>query len=78
MNPQIHAAGNICLLWQFTHAADAAARIVIKNTLFVSLTFENIKRVFLSSKLVAHIGQSKEIQPFSVYCYARFVAKIWS
>lgn len=33
-NPQIFAAGDICLNWKFTHAADAAARIVIKNTLF--------------------------------------------
>jgi len=33
-NPRIYAAGDICLDQKFTHAADAAARIVIKNTLF--------------------------------------------
>lgn len=33
-NPDIYAAGDICSNWKFTHAADAAARIVIKNTLF--------------------------------------------
>ena len=33
-NPKIYAAGDICLDFKFTHAADAAARIVIKNTLF--------------------------------------------
>lgn len=33
-NPKIYAAGDICLDYKFTHAADAAARIVIKNTLF--------------------------------------------
>jgi pyruvate/2-oxoglutarate dehydrogenase complex dihydrolipoamide dehydrogenase (E3) component len=33
-NPRIFAAGDICMNWKFTHAADAAARIVIKNTLF--------------------------------------------
>jgi pyruvate/2-oxoglutarate dehydrogenase complex dihydrolipoamide dehydrogenase (E3) component len=33
-NPRIYAAGDICLDWQFTHVADAAARMVIKNTLF--------------------------------------------
>ncbi len=33
-NPKIFAAGDICMNWKFTHAADAAARIVIKNTLF--------------------------------------------
>ncbi|MBW4657884.1 MAG: mercuric reductase [Drouetiella hepatica Uher 2000/2452] len=33
-NPKVYAAGDICMDWKFTHAADAAARIVIKNTLF--------------------------------------------
>lgn len=33
-NRNIYAAGDICMNWKFTHAADAAARIVIKNTLF--------------------------------------------
>ena len=33
-HPRIYAAGDICMNWKFTHAADAAARIVIKNTLF--------------------------------------------
>jgi pyruvate/2-oxoglutarate dehydrogenase complex dihydrolipoamide dehydrogenase (E3) component len=33
-NPRIYAAGDICLPYQFTHLADAAARIVIQNALF--------------------------------------------
>ncbi|MBF2035915.1 MAG: mercuric reductase [Leptolyngbyaceae cyanobacterium T60_A2020_046] len=33
-NPKIFAAGDICMDWKFTHAADAAARIVIKNAFF--------------------------------------------
>ncbi len=33
-HPKIYAAGDICMDWKFTHAADAAARIVIKNALF--------------------------------------------
>lgn len=33
-NPKIFAAGDICMNWKFTHAADAAARLVIKNALF--------------------------------------------
>ncbi len=33
-NRKIFAAGDVCMDWKFTHAADAAARIVIKNTLF--------------------------------------------
>ncbi|BAU10622.1 tRNA uridine 5-carboxymethylaminomethyl modification enzyme GidA, putative [Leptolyngbya sp. NIES-3755] len=33
-NSKIFAAGDICMDWKYTHAADAAARIVIKNALF--------------------------------------------
>jgi len=34
-NPRIYAAGDVCLAWKFTHAADFAARIVIQNALFL-------------------------------------------
>lgn len=33
-NPKIYAGGDICMDWKFTHAADAAARIIIQNSLF--------------------------------------------
>jgi pyruvate/2-oxoglutarate dehydrogenase complex dihydrolipoamide dehydrogenase (E3) component len=33
-NPSIYAAGDVCLQYKFTHAADATARIVIQNALF--------------------------------------------
>jgi pyruvate/2-oxoglutarate dehydrogenase complex dihydrolipoamide dehydrogenase (E3) component len=33
-NPRIYAAGDVCLTWKFTHAADFSARIVIQNALF--------------------------------------------
>ncbi len=33
-NPRIFAAGDVCMSTRFTHAADAAARIVIQNALF--------------------------------------------
>jgi len=33
-NPRIHACGDICSPYQFTHAADFMARIVIQNALF--------------------------------------------
>ncbi len=36
-HPRIYAAGDVCMDWKFTHAADAAARIVIKNMLFSPL-----------------------------------------
>jgi pyruvate/2-oxoglutarate dehydrogenase complex dihydrolipoamide dehydrogenase (E3) component len=33
-NPRVYAAGDICSRFQFTHMADALARIVIQNALF--------------------------------------------
>lgn len=33
-NPRIYAAGDICSKYQFTHVADALARIVVENALF--------------------------------------------
>jgi pyruvate/2-oxoglutarate dehydrogenase complex dihydrolipoamide dehydrogenase (E3) component len=35
-NPKIYAAGDICSRYKFTHAADAMARIVIANALFLA------------------------------------------
>ena len=32
--PRIYAAGDCCMQWKFTHAADAAAKIVVQNALF--------------------------------------------
>lgn len=33
-NKNIYAAGDCCMRWKFTHAADAAAQIVVQNALF--------------------------------------------
>ena len=33
-NPRIYAAGDICMAWKFTHAAEDAARIAVRNALF--------------------------------------------
>ena len=33
-NPRVHAAGDICFPFKFTHTADAMAQIVIQNALF--------------------------------------------
>ncbi|HEB89323.1 MAG TPA: mercuric reductase [Deltaproteobacteria bacterium] len=33
-NPRIWAVGDVCMQWKFTHAADAAAKIVVQNALF--------------------------------------------
>jgi pyruvate/2-oxoglutarate dehydrogenase complex dihydrolipoamide dehydrogenase (E3) component len=34
-NPNIYAAGDIAMAWKFTHAADAAAKLVVQNALFL-------------------------------------------
>lgn len=46
-NSRIYAAGDVCLPFKFTHAADAAARIVVQNALFGNLNLllgGNVKR----------------------------------
>jgi len=50
-NPNIFAAGDICMNAKFTHAADAAARLVIKNALFAPF---GLGRSRLSSLLIPH------------------------
>ncbi len=64
-NPKIYGAGDICMNWQFTHAADAAARIVIKNTLFSPFGLGRSKLsnlvmpwVTYTDPEIAHVGLS--------------------
>ena len=66
-NPKIYAAGDVCLKWQFTHAADAAARIVIKNTLFSPLGLGKSRVsnlvmpwVTYTDPEIAHVGLSAD------------------
>ncbi len=66
-NPKIYAAGDICMNWQFTHAADAAARIVLKNTLFSPFGFGRYKLsnlimpwVTYTAPEIAHVGMYEE------------------
>lgn len=33
-NPAVYAVGDVCSQWRFTHAADAHARLVVRNALF--------------------------------------------
>lgn len=69
-NPKIYGAGDICMKWQFTHAADAAARIVIKNTLFSPFGLGRSKLsnlvmpwVTYTDPEIAHVGlDEKEAQ----------------
>lgn len=66
-NPNIYAAGDICMKWKFTHAADAAARIVIKNTLFSPFGLGRSKLsdlvmpwVTYTEPEIAHVGMYEE------------------
>ncbi len=67
-NPKIFAAGDICMDWQFTHAADAAARIVIKNALFApfglgksKLSSLTMPWVTYTSPEIAHVGDYEQV-----------------
>jgi pyruvate/2-oxoglutarate dehydrogenase complex dihydrolipoamide dehydrogenase (E3) component len=58
-NSRIYAAGDVCLPYQFTHLADAAARIVIQNALFFGrkkLSALTIPWCTYTDPEVAHVG----------------------
>ena len=61
--PHIYAAGDVCMDWKFTHAADFAARIVIKNAFFspFGLAKSNLSNLVMpwvtyTHPEVAHVG----------------------
>ncbi|MBI3785270.1 MAG: mercuric reductase [Deltaproteobacteria bacterium] len=58
-NPLIYAAGDVCSRYQFTHVADATARIVIQNTLFFGrkkVSALHIPWCTYTDPEVAHVG----------------------
>jgi len=58
-NPRIYAAGDVAGRWQFTHAADAMARIVIQNALFFGRKKASdlvIPWCTYTSPEIAHVG----------------------
>lgn len=58
-NPRVFAAGDICSPYRFTHAADAAARIVIRNALFMGrqrASALTIPWCTYSDPEIAHVG----------------------
>jgi pyruvate/2-oxoglutarate dehydrogenase complex dihydrolipoamide dehydrogenase (E3) component len=58
-NPRIYAAGDVCSRQQFTHAADAMARLCIQNALFLGrkkLSALIIPRCTYTDPEVAHVG----------------------
>ncbi len=58
-NPRIYAAGDACLEHKFTHTADAAARIVVRNALFLGrqrLSALTIPWCTYTDPEIAHVG----------------------
>jgi pyruvate/2-oxoglutarate dehydrogenase complex dihydrolipoamide dehydrogenase (E3) component len=58
-NPKIYAAGDVCSPYQFTHAADFMARIVIQNALFMGRKKASALKIpwcTYTSPEIAHVG----------------------
>jgi len=58
-NPRIYAAGDVCLEHKFTHTADASARIVVQNALFLGrkrLSALTIPWCTYTDPEIAHVG----------------------
>jgi len=61
-NRRIYAAGDVCMDWKFTHAADAAAKLVVQNALF--LPTKRLSSLVMpwctyTDPEVAHVGLSE-------------------
>jgi len=81
-NSRIYAAGDICSPYQFTHAADFMARIVIQNALFVGRKKASalvIPWCTYTSPEIAHVGlyehQAKD-QGIEVDTYTQKLAEV--
>ena len=58
-NPRIYAAGDVCLEHKYTHSADASARIVVQNALFLGrrrLSALTIPWCTYTDPEIAHVG----------------------
>jgi pyruvate/2-oxoglutarate dehydrogenase complex dihydrolipoamide dehydrogenase (E3) component/uncharacterized membrane protein YdjX (TVP38/TMEM64 family) len=78
-NPNIYAAGDICLPYQFTHLADASARIVIQNALFFGskkLSALTIPWCTYTDPEVAHVGLSEELAKKQKIAYRVFMKSL--
>jgi pyruvate/2-oxoglutarate dehydrogenase complex dihydrolipoamide dehydrogenase (E3) component len=62
-NPRIYAAGDVCSRYQFTHMADALARIVIQNALFFGRKKASslvVPWCTFTDPEIAHVGISEQ------------------
>jgi pyruvate/2-oxoglutarate dehydrogenase complex dihydrolipoamide dehydrogenase (E3) component len=81
-NPRIFAAGDVCMEWKFTHAADFAARIVIQNALFFGrkrLSSLHMPWCTYTDPELAHVGLSEQdaaARGIAVDTYVRSLAEV--
>ncbi len=81
-NPRVYAAGDVAMTYKFTHAADAAAKIVIQNTLFggrKKLSALNIPWCTYTHPEIAHVGlypRQAEAQGIKIDTYRRDMKEV--
>jgi len=81
-NRRIYAAGDVCMAWRFTHAADAAARIVIQNALFLGrrrLSALNMPWCTYTDPEIAHVGlgpREAEARGVAIDTFVRPMAEV--
>ncbi|MSU50571.1 MAG: mercuric reductase [Opitutus sp.] len=81
-NPHIYACGDVCSRFQFTHAADFMARIVIQNALFKGrrrVSALTIPWATYTSPEVAHVGLTAgdaRTQGVEIDTYTQPLAKV--
>jgi pyruvate/2-oxoglutarate dehydrogenase complex dihydrolipoamide dehydrogenase (E3) component len=62
-NPRVFAAGDICFPWKFTHTADALARILLANALFMGRQKSSALTIpwcTYTDPEVAHVGMYEQ------------------
>jgi pyruvate/2-oxoglutarate dehydrogenase complex dihydrolipoamide dehydrogenase (E3) component len=81
-NPRIYACGDICSPYQFTHAADFMARIVIQNALFKGRAKASsliIPWATYTSPEIAHVGiyeKEAKIQGIALDTFTQELSKV--
>lgn len=81
-NRAIYAVGDCCMKWKFTHAADAAAKVVIQNALFggrKKLSALTMPWATYTDPEIAHVGlyaHEAKAQGLTVETYIRDLAEV--
>jgi pyruvate/2-oxoglutarate dehydrogenase complex dihydrolipoamide dehydrogenase (E3) component len=76
-NSKIYAAGDVCLSHKFTHAADATARLVIQNALFLGrkkLSSLTVPWCTYTTPEIAHVGvYERDVQERGISVDTHFI-----